>query len=456
MLTSVTARLRDQVRGRVVEPDDEDYEQARRVYNAVHDRRPAVVVRAVDAADVIATVDAAHESGLDLAVRGGGHSVAGFGTVDDGIVLDLGAMRGIRVDPIARTVSVQAGCTWGDVDHATHAFGLGTPSGIVSTTGVSGLTLGGGIGYLSRAHGLSCDNLIRADVVTADGRLVRADAKEQPDLYWALRGGGGNFGVVTELEFTLHPVDQVYGGPMLFELEHAEALLTTFRDWIADAPRAMGGFAAFQIAPPLPFIPQARHGEPFVILVTSFTGPAAHGAELLGAFRDIAEPVAEHVGVLSYPAMNSMFDALLPPGLRHYWKSSFARELTADAIAAHLVHGPRVPFAQSAMQLYPIDGAVHDMGPGDTAFAHRDAAFAPIIAGTWPDPAGDDAALAWVRDYFAALAPHSTAGGYVNFMPADDRHRVPDNYGSNHGRLVEVKRQYDPDNLFHLNQNIAP
>ncbi|MFA9431108.1 FAD-binding oxidoreductase [Egicoccus sp. AB-alg2] len=448
--------LRAVVRGDVITRDDVAYEEARTVRNAMHDRHPLAVVRARDVADVIATVRHARDHGIELAVRAGGHAVAGFGTLDDGIVLDLQPMKGIRVDPMERTVRVQAGCTWGDLDHATHAFGLATTGGLVSTTGVSGLTLGGGIGYLARAHGLSLDNLLAADVVTADGEFLHASEKEHADLFWALRGGGGNFGVVTDLLFRLHEVDQIHGGPMLFELEDAEVLLRTYRDWIAAAPRAMGAFPGFQIAPPLPFIPEERHGDTFVIVVACFNGPAEEGAALIDQLRDVAQPAAEHVDTMPYPALNSAFDALLPPGLQHYWKANFVTDLTDEAIAAHLEHGPRVPSVQSTMHLYPIDGAVHDVAPNETAFAHREANFAAVIAGMWEDPADNDANIGWVRDYYEAIAPHSESSGYVNFMAGDDQDRVRDNYGGNYARLVAIKRQYDPDNVFHLNQNVVP
>ncbi|GAA1069359.1 FAD-binding oxidoreductase [Mycobacterium cookii] len=443
-------------RGHVVTAHSTDYDTARAVYNAMIDRHPLAIVRAQDVADVQIAVTAARESGLDLAVRAGGHSVPGFGTVDDGIVVDLSAMKGIRIDPVNRTARVQGGCTWGDFDHAAHAFGLATTGGIISTTGVAGLTLGGGIGYLARAHGLSIDNLRSVDVVLADGTFVTASAEEHPDLFWALRGGGGNFGVVTDLEFDLHPVDTVYGGPMFFELDVADALLTTYREWIAAAPRAMGAFPAFQIAPPLPFVPEDRVGEPFMLLVSCFDGSDDEAEALLRDLRACGTPVAEHVGRMPYPALNSAFDGLLPAGLQHYWKAAFLPELTDGAIAAHLEHGPKVPTVQSTMHLYPIDGAVQDVDTDATAFAYRGANFAPVIAGMWPDPADNDANTAWVRDYHAALEPHTSAGGYVNFMAADDQDRVRANFGSNYERLVAVKSAYDPANLFHLNQNIAP
>ena len=424
------------VRGDVITSTSPEYDDARRVHNGMIDRRPVAVVRAADVADVRATVTAAREAGLDLAVRAGGHSAPGFGTVDDGLVLDLRPMKSVRVDPERRLARVDGGCTWGDLDHATATFGLATTGGIISTTGVAGLTLGGGIGYLARAHGLSCDNLRAADVVLADGSLVTADSEEHPDLYWALRGGGGNFGVVTSMEFDLHEVATVYGGPMFFELDDAEALLRTYRDWLAAAPRAQGGFPAFQIAPPLPFIPAERHGEPLFLLVTCFNGPPEEGARLLQAFRDVAEPVAEHVGAMPYAALNSAFDGLYPKGLQHYWKAAYLPELTDDVIAVHLSHGPTVPALSSTMHIYPVDGAVHDVPADATAFGHRDVRFAPVVAGMWPDAVDNAANIRWVRDYHAALAPHSEAGGYVNFVSEDDQSRVRANYGRNYDRLV--------------------
>ncbi|MQA03336.1 MAG: FAD-binding protein [Streptosporangiales bacterium] len=448
--------LRERTRGAVITAEMSEYDQARAVYNAMVDRRPRVVVRPVNAGDVMAAVDFARENELDLAVRGGGHSVPGFGTCDDGVVIDLSAMRGVRVDPVARRARVEGGATWGDFDGATHAFGLAATGGIISTTGVGGLTLGGGIGHLARSCGLSCDNLLAADIVTADGRFVTASSDEHADLYWALRGGTGNFGVVVSMEFALHPVATVYGGPLVFELDAASDLLAFYREFIATAPEQLGGFPAFQIAPPLPFIPEDRVGEPFALFVACWSGPVDEGEEALKPLRDVAPTVAEHVAAMPYPVLNSAFDALLPPGLRHYWKANFVMELTDDAIAAHLEHGPKLPAMQSTMHIYPINGACHRVAQDETAFAARDANFATVIAGMWPDAADDEAAISWVRDYYAATAPHSEDSGYVNFMAADDANRVRVNYGANYDRLVEVKRSYDPGNLFHLNQNIEP
>jgi FAD/FMN-containing dehydrogenase len=449
-------QLRERVRGPVISPQDDGYDEARRVYNAMIDRRPAVVVRAANAGDVMAAMSFAREHGLDLAVRGGGHSVPGFGTSDGGVVIDLSGMRGVRVDPGASTARAEGGATWGDFNAATYPFGLATTGGIISTTGVAGLTLGGGIGYLARGFGLSVDNLLSADVVTADGRFLTASERENEDLFWALRGGGGNFGVVTSLEFRLHPVKDIYGGPMFFELSEVGNILRFYREYIADAPEQMGVFPAFQIAPPLPFIPEDRHGDTFIAMVACWAGPLEEGEKALKPFHDVAPVVAEHVGPMPYPALNSAFDPLLPPGLRHYWKANFVKELTDEAVAAHEVHGPEVPYVSSTMHIYPIDGAVHRVAPDATAFVHRDANFATVIVGAWPDPAQNEANTKWVRDYYAATAPLSEEGGYVNFMAGDDQPRIRANYGGNYERLVDVKRKYDPDNLFHLNQNIAP
>ena len=318
------------------------------------------------------------------------------------------------------------------------------------------MTLGGGIGYLARGFGLSCDNLVSADVVTADGRFLVASERENDDLFWALRGGGGNFGVVTSLEFQLHPVKDIYGGPMFFELSEVENVLRFFREYIADAPEQLGAFPAFQIAPPLPFIPEERHGDTFIAMVACWAGPLEEGEKALKPFHDIAPVVAEFVGPMPYPALNSAFDGLVPPGLQHYWKANFVEELTDEAIAAHAVHGPDVPAVNSTVHIYPINGAAHRVAPDATAFAYRNANFATVIAGMWPEASQNEANIAWVRGYYDATAPHSEEGGYINFMSEDDQGRIKANYKGNYDRLVDVKRRYDPDNLFHLNQNIRP
>ena len=456
MDTNALTALRENVRGTVTTAEDAEYDEARRVYNAMIDRRPAVIVRPANTGDVMTAVRFAAENDLTVAVRGGSHSVPGFGTADDALVVDLSTMRGVRVDPLTQTARVEGGATWGDMNAAGYPFGLATTGGIISTTGVGGLTLGGGIGYLARGLGLSCDNLLAADVVTADGSFHVASDKEDADLFWAIRGGGGNFGVVTSFEFRMSPVKDIYGGPMFFELDQAGDLLRFYREFIADAPEELGCFPAYQIAPPLPFIPEDRHGEPFIAMVTCWAGDLDAGEKALQPIRDLAPRVAEFVGVMPYPALNSAFDALVPPGLQHYWKANFVTELTDDAIAAHLEHGPKIPVVNSTMHIYPINGAAQRVAPDSTAFAYRDATFATVIAGMWPDPADNDANTAWVKDYYAATAPHSEEGGYVNFMAEDDQSRIRANYRGNYDRLAETKRRYDPDNLFRHNQNIQP
>jgi FAD/FMN-containing dehydrogenase len=456
MATITLDSLRQQVRGDVIAPEDAGYDEARAIRNAMIDKHPAAVTRPVNAGDVIAAVNFARESHLPLAIRGGGHSVPGFGTCDDGIVIDMSRMRGVRVNPEKRTARADGGATWGDFNSATNAFGLATTGGIISTTGVAGLTLGGGIGYLARGFGLSLDNLVSADVVTADGKFLIASDKENPDLFWAIRGGGGNFGVVTSFEFRLHPVKDIYGGPMFFELKYARDLLEFFRDYIKTAPEEMGMFPAFQIAPPLPFIPEKRHGDTFALMVGCWAGPVSEGEKALKPLHDVAPVFAEHVGAMPYPALNSAFDGLYPPDLQHYWKANFVKELTDAAIDAHVEHGSKVPAMTSTMHIYPINGAVHRVASDDTAFAYRDANFATVIAGMWPDRAQNTANIKWVRDYYDATAPLSEEGGYINFMAEDDQSRIKANYKGNYNRLVQAKKKYDPDNLFHVNQNIKP
>jgi FAD/FMN-containing dehydrogenase len=456
MAKANVADLRGAVRGQVITRDEPDYEAARRVYNGMIDRHPDVIVRPVAAADVMAAVGFARDGARDLSVRGGSHSVPGFGTNDGGVVIDLCRMRGVRVDPLARTVRAEGGATWGDVFHAAYAFGGATTGGIISTTGVGGLTLGGGIGHLSRGHGLSIDNLLSADVVTADGSFRVASEKENPDLFWALRGGSGNFGVVTSFEFRLIPVKDVFVGVVFFDLPAAKEVLGFYRDYIAKAPEEMGAFFAYQIAPPLPFIPEKRHGETLCAIVCCWSGPLDKGERALEPIRKAGPVAAELVTPMPFPALNSAFDALVPSGLQHYWKATFSSELTDGAIAAHVEHGPKVPVVNSTVHVYPINGACHRVAPDATAFAFRDAQFATVVAGMWPDPADNAKNVKWVKDYYAALQPHSAAGGYVNFMAEDDQTRVKDSYKGNYDRLAKLKKKYDPQNLFHVNQNIKP
>ncbi len=456
-MSKLIDKLSDTVRGRVITASDPDYDDARAVYNAMHDRKPRAIVQCMDSADVMAAVAAGRDGGLDVAIRGGGHSVPGFGTLDDGLVIDLSKMNNVQVDPNKKVACVGGGATWGDTDHATYPFGLAAPGGIISTTGVGGLTLGGGIGYLTRSLGLSVDNLLSADVVLADGRQVTASHYQNEDLFWALRGGGGNFGVVTNFEFQLHEVGDIVGGPLFYEFEDAAAVLQGYREYIAQAPEQLGCFFGWQIAPPLPFIPENRVGDLFCVLVTCWNGPHEEAEKVLKPLRDVAEVKAEYFEVMPFPALNSLFDDAVPKGMQHYWKADFITELTDQAIAAHIVHGEKTPHISSSMHLHPINGAAQRVGADETAFGHRDKNFSPVIAGIWDDPADNEANIRWVKDYYEAIHPHSGSdGGYVNFMSSDDEHRVAANYGANHERLTAVKAKYDPDNVFHINQNIFP
>ena len=446
---------RAQLRGTLIKRGDPEYDQARKVYNAMIDKRPQLIVRCADVADVIASVNFARANKLLLAVRGGGHNGGGLGVCDDGMVIDLGAMRGIRVDPKAHTARVEGGCKWGDVDHATHAFGMATPAGIISTTGVGGLTLGGGIGHLSRRFGLTIDNLLAVDVVLADGRFVTASAKENEDLFWAVRGGGGNFGVVTSFEFRLHALSTVVAGPTLWPLERAAEVMKWYRDFIGKAPVELNGFFAFLTVPPGPPFPEALHLKKMCGVVWCYTGDPAQADKAFAPVR-ATEPALYGVGPMPYPMLQSAFDALYPPGHQWYWRADFVNELSDEAIARHVEHGSKMPTMQSSMHLYPIDGAVHRVGRKDTPFDYRDARWAEVIVGVDPDPANRDAITSWCKNYWEALHPYSAGGAYVNFMMDEGQERVQATYREHYSKLVALKQKFDPANLFRVNQNIRP
>ena len=446
---------RAQLRGTLLQPGDADYEQARKVYNAMIDKRPRLIARCADVADVIASVNFARQDKLLLAVRGGGHNGGGLGVCDDGLVIDLSAMRGIRVDPRAHTVRVEGGCRWGDVDHATHAFGMATPAGIISTTGVGGLTLGGGIGHLSRRFGLTIDNLLSVDVVLPDGRFVTANDKENEDLFWAVRGGGGNFGVVTSFEFRLHALSTVVAGPTLWPLERSAEIMKWYRDFIVKAPTELNGFFAFLTVPPGPPFPEQLHLKKMCGVVWCYSGDPAQADKVLEPVR-ATQPALYGVGPMPYPMLQSAFDALYPPGHQWYWRADFVNELPDEAIALHVEHGSRMPTMQSTMHLYPIDGAVHRVGRKDTPFIYRDAKWAAVIVGVDPDPANADRIAQWCKDYWDALHPHSAGGAYVNFMMDEGQERVQATYRDHYPKLAALKEKYDPGNLFRVNQNIKP
>ena len=450
-----TTALEARVRGELIKPGDAQYDEARKVYNSMIDKRPALIVGCADVADVIAGVELARDNGLPIAVRSGAHNAAGSGVIDDGVVLDLSRMKSVRVDPAARLATVEGGCTWGDIDHATHAFGLATTGGVLSTTGM-GLTLGGGIGYLSRKYGLSVDNIVSADLVLADGSFVTASADEHEDLYWAIRGGGGNFGAVTSLTLRLHPVDTITWGPMLWPLEQAAEVMRAWDGWLADAPDDLNGFFAFLTVPPGPPFPEELHLQKMCGIVWCHTGSAEDAEAALAPARALGPPALDLVGPVPYPAAQSAFDAVYPHGQQHYWRADFVNELSDEAIARHVEHATRLPTWQSSMHLYPIDAAVHRTAPDETAFSYRDARWAEVIFAVDPDPEKADLLKTWVVDYYDATHEFSAGGAYVNFMMDEGQERVQASYRGNYARLAEIKKRYDPNNLFRSNQNIRP
>lgn len=451
-----TRELRARLRGELLRPGDDGYEAARQLYNGMIDKRPALIARCVDVADVVASVHFARITGLPLAVRGGGHSGPGLGSVDGGLVIDLSRMKGIQVDPENRRVRVEGGCLWSEVDAATHPFGLATPSGFISSTGVGGLTLGGGIGYLARSHGLTIDNLISADMVLADGSVVTASEAEHPDLFWAIRGGGGNFGVVTSFVFRLHPIHTVYGGPMLWPLEAAGEVLTFWRDFMSDAPEDINGWFAFVTVPPAPPFPEEYHLQKMCVVVWCYTGPMEEAEERFKAIRAFSPPAVDFAGPIPWPALQSLFDGLYPAGLQWYWKADFFNELSDKAVELHLKYGSQLPTMHSTMHIYPINGAAGRVGKNATAFNFRDAKFAEVIVGVDPDPANNERMIDWARDYWTALHPHSAGGAYLNMIMDEGEDRVAASYRDNYQQLARIKALYDPNNLFRVNQNIKP
>ncbi|MGQ7786743.1 FAD-binding oxidoreductase [Nesterenkonia sp. K-15-9-6] len=447
--------LGDRLRGELIVPADGRYDDARRLYNGMIDKRPLMIARCADVADVIAAVDYGRRHGLLIAVRGGGHNGAGLGSCDDGLVIDLSGMTGVRADPVGRTVRAEAGCTQGGLDHALHAFGLAVPAGIVSTTGIAGLTLGGGHGYLSRRHGLTIDNLLEADVVLADGRLVTASETQHPDLFWALRGGGGNFGVVTSFRYRAHPVDSVYAGPLFWRLEDAGEVMRFYREFLPHAPEGLSPFLGLKTVPSTAPFPAELWGTRVCALISCYDGPAAEGEEAMRPIRaELPPPLLDGVTEMPYPVLQSMFDPLLPSGYQWYWKGDVVRDLPDEAIEVHLAHAARAPSELSLMHLYPIDGAVHRVEVEETAWSFRDATWSMVIAGIDPDPAAAGELTAWARDYWEAVHPYTTGGAYVNFMMEEGQDRIRATYGDNYARLAAVKQTYDPSNLFRVNQNI--
>jgi FAD/FMN-containing dehydrogenase len=445
------------LRGSVALPGTAGYDEARTLWNAMIDRRPGLVVRCVGAADVRRAVALAAEHDLVLAVRGGGHNIAGKGCCDGGLLIDLSPMRSVRVDPVARTARVEPGAKLADFDRETQAFGLATPLGINSTTGIAGLTLGGGFGWLSRRLGLTVDNLLSADVVTAGAELVRASEKDHPDLFWALRGGGGNFGVVTSFEFALHPVGpQVLSGLVVHPLEAAGKVLRYYRDFVAGAPEKFVCWFVLRQAPPLPFLPPEWHGKGILALAMLWTGDLAEGERVTQPLRAFGTPIADVVSPHEYTVWQTALDPLLTPGQRNYWKTHDFRELSDGLIDVLVGAASRIPDPQTEIAFAQLGGAVAQVPAAATAYTHRDAEFVLNVHGRWSDAGKDQACIGWARELFAAAAPFATGGAYVNFLTEEEQDRVPAAYGENYDRLRRVKQRYDPGNLFSTNQNIRP
>jgi hypothetical protein len=441
----------------IVGPGDPGYDEARAVHNGMIDRRPAAIVRCSSPDEVARTIAFARGQGVPIAVRGGGHNGGGLGVVDDGVVIDLAGMAEVVVNPDTDTVRVGGGCTWSQVDQATAEYGRATPTGIISTTGVGGLTLGGGLGHLTRRFGLTIDSLLSAEVVLADGSQVHASADEHPDLFWALRGGGGNFGVVTSFEFRTHPVGAtVMAGPTLWPMEQLPEVMRFYRDFLPAAPRAVNGFFAEMTVPPVDLFPEELHLRKVCAVFWCIVGSEDEAARLLAPVHDVGTPLLHGVAPAPLPAVQSLFDDLYAKGLQCYWRADFVNELSDELIERHLEWGQKLPSMHSTMHLYPIDGAAHDVGAEETAFSYRDAQWAEVIFGVDPDPANADAVRDWCVGYWDATHPYSAGGAYVNFMMEEGQERVRATYRGNYDRLARVKAEYDPDNVFRVNQNVEP
>lgn len=446
--------FKNQLRGRIILPNDANYHETRKVYNGMIEKYPGMFVMCVDVADVMVSVNFGRENNLLVAVRGGGHNGGGLGLCDQGMVIDLSGLKFIRVDTSNNTVRVGGGNLWGEVDHATHPFGLAVPAGIISSTGVGGLTLGGGVGHLSRKYGLTIDNLLEADMVLADGSFVTVNATQNTDLFWAIRGGGGNFGIVTSFKFQAHPVKTVFGGPTLWPIEKTEEIMKWYHEFINKAPDELNGFIATMIIPGPPF-PQHLHGKQFCGIVWCYAGDMNKATE---AFKPILakNPLFEHVGEMPYPSIQTLFDGLMPPGMQWYWRADFFNELGAEVSAQHLKFGSKIPTPLSQMHLYPISGAASRVGKEETPWAYRDAKYAGVIVGVDPDPVKADIITMWCKDYWEALHPYSSGGAYSNFLMDEGQERVQASYRHNYNRLAQIKKQYDPNNFFKVNQNIRP
>ena len=445
-------------KGELIGPSHPRYADARPLYNAYIDKSPALIARPANADEVAAVIAFARRHDLPLAVRGGGHNGAGLGSVDDGVVVDMSRFKDITVDPEGRTVKVGGGCVWGEVDQATNAYGMATPSGIISTTGVGGLTLGGGMGHLSRRCGLAIDNLLEADMVLADGRQVTVNTEQHPDLFWAIRGGGGNFGIVTSFTFRLHDVSTIIGGPTFWPVEQTEDILSVYREFLPDAPREINGFFAVASVPPAPPFPEELHLRKVCGVVWCYVGDDKDAAARAMAplLDSVPEPLLHGVQPMPHPVLQSAFDELYPKGDQWYWRAAFVKDIPDEAAALHARFAAAMPTWKSTMHMYPIDGAAHDLGPDDTAWSYRDANWGSVYAGVSPDPADAAAVRQWAVDYSDALEPYTMGGAYVNMIMEEGQQRIVNNYRGHYDRLAAIKATYDPENVFRVNQNIRP
>jgi FAD/FMN-containing dehydrogenase len=457
LLNETIKDLKTNISDHVVLPDDPSYDEVREIWNAMIDRRPAVIGQATNADEVSHIIKFARKNGLELSIRGGGHNIAGNAVCDNGVMIDLSTMKNVRVDAQKRRAYVEPGATLGDFDKAAQVHGLATPVGINSTTGIAGLTLGGGFGWLTRKYGLTIDNLVSAELITADGSKLRTSENENADLFWAIRGGGGNFGVVTEFEFALHPVGpEILAGLIVFPFSQAKQVLTQYQKFVESAPEELNVWAVIRKAPPLPFLPEDVHGKEVVVLPVFYIGNPVEGEKLIEPLRSFGDAYGEHIGTQPYVEWQQAFDPLLTRGARNYWKSHNLKELQDGVLDAIVEFADKLPSSQCEIFIGCIGGAANRVSADATAYCHRDAKFVLNVHGRWDDVAHDGMGIAWARKFFQASAPYASAGAYVNFMTEEEGDRVAAAYGSNYDRLIQVKKQYDPENIFHLNQNIKP
>lgn len=457
-MTAITyADFNGEISGEVILPDNPKYNDERKLYNGMIDKKPAAIIKCKGTQDISNAIKYARGHKLELSIRSGGHNGAGLGLCNSGLAIDLSLMKKISINRRNKTANIESGCLLKEIDAKTHEYGLALPTGIIGTTGIGGITLGGGMGYLTRKCGLTIDSLLAAEVVLADGSVVIANEENHPDLLWALKGGGGNFGVVSSFTFQLHEISEVYAGPMFWPLEKAKKAMIFYRDLMESADNDLYGFFAFLRVPPGDPFPETLHNQDVCAIVWNYTGPAHKREEVFKPIRQFGPPILDFVGPIQFPALQGMFDSLYPKGMQWYWKSDFFRELTAGAMNAMIEHGSKIPPGfHSTMHLYPIDGKAAEIASNATAWAQRNARWTQVIVGVDPDPTRKDQIIKWSKDYFQATHPYASQGTYINFMMEEENGRVESTYGVNMKRLVEIKRKYDPTNFFHINQNIKP